>query len=175
MLKSSVVDTVKYCPALECSERSETGRPAEYRLHVSECASCGTPLLTGPAPSPEDGPPPEVDGRTVVVARCASHFHSQSVQHILKSEGIPHYLSGDHASSLYGAIINVRVIVPEKHASRAKSLLDAQGLALDGEGAAYDEAAGRIERNTRIRPLTLLILLVLGWAFIEVIRIMLRG
>jgi hypothetical protein len=150
----------KYCPNPECSERSDPGRPAEYRLDVSECPSCGTPLLMGPAPHTDHG-------HTVVVARCASHFHSQSVQHILKSEGIPHYLSDSHASSMYGNIINVRVMVPEEHASRARMLLDEQGT--------IESEAPEQEKRSGLRPLTLLILLVLVWAFIEVIRMMFRA
>ena len=113
---------MKYCPNLECPGRSSGRSVPEYRDDIEQCGECGTELSSEPPPEP----PAEAAQEGVVVQDYFDTESAHLAAAALQAAGIPAYVD-DRAPSvlphLAAARTEVRVVVPQRDADRARDIL----------------------------------------------------
>jgi len=108
----------------------------EYREGFDVCADDETPLLPGPAPSPEEaidlpkGPRIQTGARWQKLVDIGSEEHARLLAGRLESEGIPVTLSPDRLYEFYGRGTGgllgqaIELYVPEDQVLRARQVIE---------------------------------------------------
>jgi hypothetical protein len=109
---------------------------AEYRAGFDVCADDGTPLLSGPAPAPEEEteeperPRIQTGARWQKLADIGTEERARLLAGRLESEGIPVTLSPDRLYEFYGPGTGsflgkaIEVYVPEDQILRARQVIE---------------------------------------------------
>jgi len=128
---------MKHCPNPECSGIANFNIVSEFNDTATECSDCGTRLVSGPAPSPEElrgetEPEPDPDLELVPVFIANDEADLMVVEGVLEQAKIPYLAKGEQIQDLFGfgrlVAVNpitgpVEIYVSADHAETARELL----------------------------------------------------
>jgi len=144
---------MRHCPNPDCSQARSTGRPAEYRDHVADCADCGSELVDGAAPEP----PMETESFELV-AKFSSAHEAHMARAALESHGIEAIVDQDH-SPLISMVPWVQLRVPRSAVELTRRVLERGPLRDDDASVGRADAPAPPEMESALvddmRPLRL--------------------
>jgi hypothetical protein len=96
---------MKHCPNSDCPGIALFKIVSEYNDSARTCSDCGTPLVDGPAPRPDDlGDRPEPDPDLELVPILVTRDEAQLilVENRLEEAGIAYMAKGEQIQDLFG-------------------------------------------------------------------------
>ena len=128
---------MKHCPNPECGGIANFNIVSEFNDSATDCSDCGTRLVSGPAPTPEElrgkgKPAPEPDLELVPVFIANDKAELIVIEGVLEQAKIPYLAKGEHIQDLFGfgqlVAVNpitgpVEIYVSADHAEPAREIL----------------------------------------------------
>ena len=146
---------MKHCPNPDCPFFLEHGVAAEYGDRVEKCLDCGTLLVDGPAPRPEEDEPQLLPD--LVLIRTTMHTtEADLIKARLEAAGIPVFLKNYetiNANWFYANALGwVQVMVREQDAARARQILDEAAEEIVIDDLPEEEGVEFIEEDVVVCP-----------------------
>lgn len=96
---------MKHCPNPECGGIEKFKIVSEFNDSATICSDCETPLVDGPAPSPEevgDRPEPDPDLELVPILLVREETRLVLIESVLAEAQIPYLAKGEQIQDLFG-------------------------------------------------------------------------
>lgn len=96
---------MKHCPNPECGGIAKFKTVSEFNDSATVCSDCQTPLVAGPAPSPDDlvdRPEPTPDAELVPLMEVLDQSQLILIEEALDMAQIPYMAKGENIQDLFG-------------------------------------------------------------------------